>query len=69
MSKAVCAWCRTLGYIGQECPQCFHSVGVPRDRCTCRSCARQCRECKGTGQRQGFFGTGFCVRCDGTGRA
>lgn len=68
MSKAVCSWCRTVGWVGSECEECGHECGRSRDECRCRRCVGQCPECGGTGQRRGLFGSGYCVACNGSGR-
>lgn len=69
MIDGVCEWCGEEGYVGQECPECTHTLGVAKDACTCRCCSRRCPECGGTGQRRGLFGSGYCVACNGSGRA
>ena len=65
-----CWYCHTIGIIGSACRRCSHEVGrTSRVDCRCQRCAGDCPECNGTGQRTGWFGSGFCVACDGSGRA
>lgn len=65
-----CFNCGRSGYIGSACGTCGHEIGATSTAdCPCPDCTGRCHECKGTGTRQGWFGSGFCVACDGTGKS